>query len=96
LSISDGIGIAAYQSARGVSGMAVHHLCDEPIAVTANGLNARTCRPTLIQYSTKRRDLDRQIAVVDDGSRPDSSENLLFRQKVAAPLQQQREDVERT
>jgi hypothetical protein len=88
--------IAAYQSARGVFSNGVHHFCDEAVAMAANRLNARTIGSTLIECSTKRRDMDRQIAVLDDSSWPDSSKNLFLRQKVAAPLQQQRKDVERT
>jgi hypothetical protein len=66
----------------------------KPVATTANRLNARTCRSTLIQHSTKRRDLDWQIAFLDGHVRPDGGKNLLFGNEFTPSCNQQRENVE--
>jgi len=58
-------------------------------------LDAAPVRPPAIENPPKRRNLRRQVAVLDDHFRPDGSHDLVLRHEIATPPHQQGEQVER-
>jgi hypothetical protein len=55
---------------------------------------ALLCAPP-IEDAAKRRDLDREVAVLDHHSRPDGGDDLALRDETARPLDQHTEQIER-
>src|ERR1700737_4875610 len=70
--------------------------CDEAIAAAGDRLDAASLRSPLIENAAKRQDLDREVAVLDHHSRPDSGDNLALRDETARPLDQHTEQIERS
>jgi hypothetical protein len=70
-------------------------LCDEPVAASDDGLDAASICPALVEDPAQRSDLDSQVTVFDNGSAPHGGDDLVFRDQLAAPLKQERQDVER-
>src|SRR5271165_2013362 len=64
------------------------------IATSGDRLNAAPLRPPLIQDPAKRGYLDSQVAVLDHRSRPNGSDELVFRNEIPRPLDDHAEDVE--
>src|ERR1700730_11084677 len=69
--------------------------CDEAIAAARGRLDAASLRSPLIENAAKRRDLDREVAVLDHHSRPDGGDDLALRDETARPLDQHTEQIER-
>src|SRR5262249_1585476 len=70
------------------------HRRDKPITPRRDRLNAAPFRSSLIEYSAERRDLDRQIGILDHRPSPDGGYDLLFQDEIAGPLDKRPENIE--
>jgi len=71
------------------------HRRDKPVAAPRHCLNAATVRAVLIEDTPQRGDLDRQVIVFDDDSRPCGRHDLVPRNEVAGTVEEYAQDVER-
>src|SRR5215472_10981797 len=72
-----------------------HHLGRKAIAISGHRLNAAALRSVRIEDVTQLGDLDIHIGFLDYLPRPDDRHDLVFRDKVPFPPEQQSEQVER-
>src|SRR6516225_4731457 len=71
------------------------HCCDKAVAAPGDGLDAASLCPPMIENTTKRRDLDAQVIVLDDRAGPDGSYDFVLRDKIAVARDQHTKQVER-
>jgi hypothetical protein len=62
------------------------HYGGKTVTATCDGLDTTAFRPTLIEDAAQRCDLDGQVVVLDHGSRPDRSHDLVLRDEIAMSL----------
>src|ERR1700738_2812034 len=72
----------------------MRHRYDKAIAAPGYGLDAAAVR-SAVEHPAERRYLHRQVAVLDDGPRPDGGDDLVLRDDLPHPLDQHAENVER-
>src|ERR1700730_8400482 len=73
----------------------MRHHCDKAIAAAGDRLDAAPARSSAIEHTAERRYLHRQVAVLDDGPRPDGGDDLVLRDDLPRPLDQHAQNVER-
>ena len=67
---------------------------DKAIPSARDCLDAASVRSAAIEHLAQRRDLGRQIAVLDNNPRPDGHHDLILCNEIAVPPHQQDEQVE--
>src|SRR5215471_2319941 len=69
--------------------------CNEAVTAPGDRLDAAPIRSPSIEHPAKRRGLHSQVTVIDHGLRPDSGEEIVFRDDLTGPLDQHSENIER-
>jgi hypothetical protein len=79
---------------RRLRGLASRHLRSKAIAAAGHCLDTAPVRPPIVEHPAQRRYLYCQVAVFDHGCGPDSGDDLVFRNDLARPLDQDAKNVE--
>jgi hypothetical protein len=72
------------------------HIERKSVATTRYVLNAAIAVATTIEGTAERRYMDRQIAFLDHGMRPNGLHDLVLTHELARPLQEEEENVSRS